>query len=258
MNVFEDLIVELKEENLLEETIIEQPVRKSNGAAPLSIPAVKPEMNGFAVSGEHVSRVNGHGSKTKNTFEPAPSPETVRRRLGDKLQALQSIEYVLTSVESNFGSKINQPFDDLQTKKAFHKFEQASADPESDQYFEAESTLITRLDVWEDALAARDRQITTDSVRHYAEKANPPLSPQTLFALLRFYRSLPFTEDTRAKFDFVLTRLFSKRVEGENRDLICARGEIVRHLSQRYSEWSAERFSRINREDPDATLLVLS
>lgn len=63
---------------------------------------------------------------------------------------------------------------------------------------------------------------------------------------------------TRAKFDFVTTRLFSKFVDGERRDLLCPRTEIVRHLNQRFSDWSGGQYKKTDADYHDTTLLVLT
>jgi hypothetical protein len=257
MNVFEDLIVELKEENLLEETVIDHSGHKTNGNGKLfanaDLSELAAEFDFEAPSFEDQKTVGN----SANGFQPKPKPEVVKRRLSERMSALQFVEYVFTAVEANFTGTSTTPFDDLSIKKAFHMFEQASSDPESDEYFETESALVTRLESWEEALAGRDRLIPGDAIRRYTETANPPLSPQTLFALTRFYRQIGASEITRAKFDFVTTRLFSKFVDGERRDLLCSRAEIVRHLYQRFSEWSGGQYKKDDADDPNIALLVL-
>jgi hypothetical protein len=257
MNVFEDLIVELKEENLLEETVIDHSGLKINGngkssfAVSMSEFSSDFELDAPSFEPQKSATASSSGSHVK------PKPEVIQRRLSEKTSALQFVEYVLTAVEANFTGTSNTPFDDLSIKKAFHLFEQACSAPESDEYFEAESALTTRLESWEETLAERDSLIPVDALRRYTETANPPLSPQTLFALIRFYRQIAPSEITRAKFDFVTTRLFSKFVDGERRDLLCSRSEIVRHLNQRFSDWSGGLYKRTDADDPNTALLLL-
>ena len=52
--------------------------------------------------------------------------------------------------------------------------------------------------------------------------------------MLRFYRSLDISDAVSKKFDFVITRLFSKFVDGERREMLCSQAEIAKHLNQRY------------------------
>jgi hypothetical protein len=261
MNVFEDLVVELKEQNLLEETVIDRSIPKVNGKEKYVAKddRLAEEPVDFAIerSSDTVSW-SGLSSREGDVSGHKPGADTIRRQMSDKLQALQFIEYVVTAVESNSVRSSNEPFDDLKTKKALHTFEQACSDPQSNQYFEAESSLSSKLEDWEKSLTKRDLAISVEALRQYAETANPPLSPQTLFAFLRFYRSISFTKEARAKFDFVVTKLFSKFVDGDRRDLLCSRHEIIRHLNQRYSDWNGGRNHLADADDTNASLLVLS
>jgi hypothetical protein len=256
MNVFEDLIVELKEENLLEETIIERPLEAS-----ALLHGAQAQSNGNG-SADH----NGNGKPSvefrietphKEKYRAAPKSEVISAKLADQVAALQLIEFVIAASDrANGGHSIG--FDELTVKKALHHYGQTAGDPDSDEFFEAESTLISSINAWEADLTDRDSRIPPTALRKYAENANPPLSPQALFAVLRFYRGVPVSESSYAKFDFIVTRLFSKFVDGERRDLLCPRGEIVRHLTQRYAEWGMEGFKSIPADDPDVALLGLS
>ena len=250
MNVFEDLIVELQEENLLEETV-----------------ALRPKTNGYKKGS---TNGNGNGKGTSDnlvTFESVAAsppkyraplkPEAVKTNLADQMSALQFVEFVISAAEKLQGSA-GQPFDDLQVQKDFHYYSQAGADTESNEYFEAESALIDSLRNWEEDLMRRDQALPSDMIRRCAESANPPLSPQALFALVRFYRSVPVSENSYLKFDFVVTRLFSKFVDGDRRDMLCSRSDVVKHLGQRYSEWGMNAFKSLPVDDPDVALVCLS
>ena len=93
MNVFEDLVVELKEENLLEETFIDLPV------------AVKPDSH----SG------NGHSSTNGNVQFASPStpgfgvvdPVINRERLSEQIAAIELVDLVLTAIASENGIRGN-------------------------------------------------------------------------------------------------------------------------------------------------------
>src|SRR5215813_13339616 len=115
MKVFEDLVVELKEENLLEETVIDHSVLKTNGngtdGVKLDGPAPAATLSDFEFATEEAAPVKpttGHRRK--------PKPETVRRRFADRMQAIQFIEYVLTGVETKINGTSGAPFDDLSIK----------------------------------------------------------------------------------------------------------------------------------------------
>ena len=264
MNVFEDLVIELKEENLLEETVIDRSVPTANGngnSRPISTfdSAVRDlidEVPKFEVPGA-AAVDSALEFDDAPAYTPALNPENIRQGIGDRMSALQLVDHVFAAVEANLNGAKSGLFDDLTVKKAFHRFAQASAAPDSNEYFEAESAVLAGIGMWEETLQMRDGQIPADAIRRYAEAANPPLSPQALFALARFYRNADFSRQTLAKFDFVVTRLFSKFVDGEKRDLLCSREEIRRHLNQRYDDWSGGSFRPVAADDPDIVRLVL-
>src|ERR1043165_1192370 len=122
MKVFEDLVVELKEENLLEETVIDRSGVRTNGNGNGSNHHESNTSNDFqgsadfdfdATSFEGKRGVGSH----QGSLQMNASPETIRRRLSEMMSALQFVEYVLTAVEANYTGATNPPFDDLSTKK---------------------------------------------------------------------------------------------------------------------------------------------
>jgi hypothetical protein len=254
MNVFEDLIVELKEENLLEETVIDHSA--SNGRS-------KSSSKGGEVRESLVERqFNAADTKfeltsgsAKESFRPIPNSGDIRAMLAERMSSLQLIEYVVSSSGRMCGALFEQ-FDDLAVKKVFHIYGQACSDTESNEYFDAESALISSIEAWENDLARRDSEIPPWALREYAETANPPLSPQALFAMARFYRTSTFSSDVATKFEFIATRLFSKVADGDRREILCSRSEIARHLREKYREWNVN--DAVERQDSDTALLILS
>ena len=244
MNVFEDLIVELKEQNLLEETI-------------LDFDQLQLELNG--VDHEIIDAGTSAGRKESwNAHAAAPKADVIKKRISEQTVALQMVDHLLTGVERNLLKIEPQVFDDLPAKKALHRFIQASKDPESNEYFEAESKLLLEMEAWTSALTARDKDIPVAALRRYCETAQPPLSPQALFALARFYRSIEPSEQTIKKFDFVVTRLFSKIEDGGQRSPLCSRDEIIGHLKKRYSDWAVAQPNLQMSNNPDVTLAMLN
>jgi hypothetical protein len=252
MNVFEDLIVELQEENLLEETVALRP--KTNGNSHKNGSA-----NGNGNGNGHYDNLVTFESVSPSTpkYRAPLKPEAVKTNLADQMSGLQFVEFVISAAERLQGSA-GRPFDDLQVQKDFHYYSQAGSDTQTNEYFEAESALIDSLRKWEEDLLRRDQAVPADMIRGCAESANPPLSPQALFALVRFYRSVPVSENSYLKFDFVVTRLFSKFIDGERRDMLCSRSDVVKHLNQRYSVWGMNTFKSLPGDDPDVALVCLS
>jgi hypothetical protein len=58
-------------------------------------------------------------------------------------------------------------------------------------------------------------------------------------ALGRFYRNATFSEDTRSKFELVMTRLFSRETESEQRRLLFGRYEMIGHIKTLYANWAS-------------------
>ena len=250
MNVFEDLVVELKEENLLEDTVIEHGSRSMNGA-PLSVVA-----NGSLTSNGNKRSIKPSTAFARESFQPVSNSKQEKEQLSLQLSALQLIELVIAASEAVDGND-NNSFDDLPAKKAFHRYDQALTDKDSEEYLEAKSEVLSCLGNWQDDLSKRDAKIAPSSLRKYIESANPPLSPQALFAMLRFYRGIPVSEWSYAKFDLIVTRLFSKFVDEEKREPLCSQSEIVKHLTARYADWGMDGFKSLPADDPEVAMLAL-
>lgn len=258
MNVFEDFIVDLKEQDLLEDTVIDFSGDKDRRASN--------RPNGDNDSGDEITSPFGDvstgsaGAKRTEAgvFRPAPTTENVRGRVNEQIASFQMVEHVLTAVERHFLNIEPNSFDDLRFKKATHRLEQAFANPGSEEYFDAESVLLIEIEAWGRALAERDSKIPVAALRRYVETTQPPLSPQALFSLLRFYRGSVVSQQVLDKFDFTVTRLFSKLENAEKRGLLCPRSEIVQHIKKRYSDWSIGHHYATLDDDPDLMLFVLN
>jgi hypothetical protein len=215
MTVFEDLIEELKEENLLESTVIDPAGGSSSDATSASDIDVP-------------------------SFERPVSPrDFYRKRAEDEVSSLQMVQHVLMGVEREHMKTASIPFNDLKVKKALHVFLQESVDPNSAAAKEAEFDLMNQTQDWFASLAERDKEISVANVRRFCENSRPVLSSQALIALARFYRNAPFTEDVRSKFDFVITRLFSKDLGEGKRRLLFERKDAVGHIKTLYENWSS-------------------
>lgn len=260
MTVFEDLIVELKEENLLEETVIsvDSPAGSgvySNGSNDehdfAELIDAEPSFDeasletGAAIVGNEPDQVKPTASSSLHKFA------------AEQVSTYQMVEHIFTSIESNRLNRETSSFDELRAKKSLHDFQQASADPSSMEYAEAEAQLGAQVSAWKQTLEARDADISVSMMRRYCETCQPALSAQALFSLARFYRSLPYTESSRGKFEFIVTRLFSRRSNGERRTLICQKEEMLGHLRSRFRDPS-DRYSNIPRDDADLMLAVLT
>ncbi len=272
MNVFEDLIEELKEENLLERTITElvdegeqdvlftsSPPRFESEHTFDQLPLDLVEESTEDILNEPI--LDGSYSAPQQTsatpiiesdreqvstdtdvpeiLKPQSTREFLRKRAMEEVTSLQMVEHVLSGVEREHMRTAPEPFDDLEVKKALHKFLQSTDNPKSPECSDAEFELLQETQKWYGVLAERDAVISAANIRRFCENSRPALSSQALIALARFYRNSPFTETVRGKFDFVMTRLFTREIEEEKRRLLFARADMVGHVKTLYDNWSS-------------------
>lgn len=241
MSVFEDLIGELKNENLLEETVIDLGV--ADAAAPKSsgVGEMSPESENFGLS--HSSRAPAGDEFLIEEVAPAArvsdNSQFFRKRATEEVSSLQMVEHLFSGVEREHMKVPSVAYDDLNAKKALHKFLQVSEEVNSQSHAEAEFALRNETEAWNLALYERDQKISVANVRRFCEGSRPVLSSQALIALARFYRNSPFSEEVRGKFDYVMTRLFSRESDFETRQLLFGRDEMIGHINTLYANWSS-------------------
>ena len=71
----------------------------------------------------------------------------LRKRAMEEVSSMQMVEHVLSGVEREYMRLVPVPFDDLDTKKALHKFLQTVDDPQSTDCSEAEYELLQETQV---------------------------------------------------------------------------------------------------------------
>ena len=175
MNVFEDLIEELRDENLLEQTVIDLPKStsvKSNG-----------HESGQALNDPDgdVAESDSNGSHPNSGFDmPSAEPESeadfYRKRAIDEISSLQMVEHIFSGIEREHMKLVPAAYDDLEAKKALHKFLQVSADASTTDYADAEFNLMRETETWSSALSERDQKISVSNLRRFCENSRPVLS----------------------------------------------------------------------------------
>lgn len=240
MNVFEDLIEELREENLLEDTIMDLRSSQTN---------VIEEEGRSSQTFTADSRASQNGSVRASDTPSSESEPTLasedaerdfyRKRALEEVSSLQMVEHVLSGIEREYMRIVPGTYDDLRAKTALHKFLQVEGDSTTTEYAEAEFHLMRETEAWSSALSARDSKISVANLRRFCENSRPILSSQALLAVGRFYRNSAFSERTRAKFDFVMTRLFSREASGDKRKVLFGRAEMIGHVKTLYANWSS-------------------
>ena len=134
MDVFRDLIDELKEENLLEETVIvcpqnsdtpavEEPSGSHNGSRSMNFQLVEsPEILPRGRT-ENIETVEPTRSEAVSNgvspiaSKPSNGLEFYKKRAIGELSSLQMVEHVLTGVEREYMKVVPKGFDDLAAKK---------------------------------------------------------------------------------------------------------------------------------------------
>jgi hypothetical protein len=285
MNLFEDLVVELKEQNLLESTVIES--EDSDGATldevhvtsfPIDadvlptgeetdqgdVESAPAETDGVAsAADEHA--LEPESSTEIAQAEPAIEPEDAKngkefyqKRAVSEVSGLQMVEHVLTGVEREYMKIVPKTFDDFNAKRALHTFLNVANNISEEEHAAAEFTLMQETEAWCTALGDRDREIPVSSLRLYCENSRPALSSQALVGMARFYRNLPYSEQVRSKFDFTITRLFSRPIDNERRVCLFTRDEMLNHINTLYKEWSSIPLYTADDDESKVLLTALS
>ncbi len=300
MNIFEDLIDELKEENLLEETVIEIHNEKiaADNLRTVSNAVETPQINEtFAkVAGnsnfETFLRVNENSELNEEEIYTVPELETseeqilvtnndlnkesasifnevekvkmvvsekeyFRKRATDEVLGLQTVEHVLSGIEREQMKVIPKSYDDLPVKLALHDFLQDTHSTNSTEHAQAEFRLMQETESWYSALSHRDRQISVSHLRRFCETARPALSAQALISLARFYRNSPYSESVRSKYDLIITRLFSRELEFDQRELLLTREEMTEHIRELYADWSSIQLYSTDEADSEIMISTL-
>ena len=301
MNIFQDLVEELKEENLLEETVIElhnEKIKLDNLSQKQSVSISEPQnfaspnndlndvLNEFKdilqdedespVFPPQTSDLN-EMSEFRMDFEStpdqifqntipenapiAPTPnnqaEFYTNRATEEVSGLQLVEHVFSGVEREQMKTVPKPYDDLECKKALHAFMQVSGDMNSPEHAKAEFRLMQETESWYSALSRRDRNVSVTHLRRYCETTRPSLSSTALISLARFYRNSPFSEQVRSKFDLIVTRLMTKEISNDKRQLPFKRDEIIGHLNTLYSQWASIPLYTASDDESEILLIAL-
>ncbi|MBV9242867.1 MAG: hypothetical protein JO314_12760 [Acidobacteria bacterium] len=280
--MFEDLVLELKEESLLEDTVLEDRAEEVDNFGAVG-PDPDFEDDPQPPAAPVVSEYDLHLGHTPAPVEE-PAPQTVavtgndevpsepvqdkpqvngreffKKRAVAEVSSLQMVEHVLTGVEREYMKVKPQVFDDLKAKLALNKFLKVSEqEVESDDHKSAEFELMQETEAWCTALADRDAKIYVSSLRQYCENTKPALSSQAMLSLCRFYRNLPYSESTRAKYDFLLTRLFTRAAADETRIGLFKREEALKHLENLYKDWASVPLYSADDDESKVMLTALS
>ena len=274
MNVFEDFIIELKQENLLEDSVID------------IVPEQSPAQDEYEVHfDDHIedieTKVAADASPSKRAAvamavpvdsdlqllgndetvkirKPWSDREFFKKRAIGEVSSLQMVEHVLTAIEREHMKVALIVFDDYNAKVALNSFLQVAENISSDEHKQTEFALMQETEAWCSALAARDKEISVANLRRYCENCRPMLSSQAMLSLARFYRNLPYSEGVRGKFDFIITRLFSRPTDVQRRTLLFNREDMLGHIKTLYADWSSLSLYSADDDQSNVMLTALS
>lgn len=288
MNVFENLIVELKEEKLLEQTVMDTDWDlDANDKHPddtedpshikdeIMLPDESTQLSARLEGIEEleIAEYDLHLGKSLDSVEvdieqvqvnvpiietPNSGQDFYRKRAIGEISNLQMVEHVLTGVEREYMKIAPNVFDDFDAKKTLNLFLRIAEDENSPEHQQAEIDLMRETETWCAHLANRDRKVPVSSLRQYCERSRPALSSQALIALARFYRNLPHSETVRAKFDFVITRLFTRPTVDGCRVSLFTPSETLNHINTLYREWSSIALYTADDDESKVLLTALS
>ncbi len=274
MNLFEDLVDELKEANLLEDTVMDAPKKRGavdpshedRSAYDQTESPADPAARNFAspipvADSDTVQSADiqfqGNG-ETIEIREANSESEFFRKRAVSEISSLKMVEAVLSAVEREQLKAVPNSYDDLEANTALHAFLKVSEDITGDEHKHAEFKLLHETESWCSALAARDKNLTVANLRRYCETCRPMLSSQAMLAIARFYRNLPYSETVRGKFDFIITRLFSRPMDDETRKLLFDSTEVLSHVKTLYADWSSIPLYSADDDESKMLLAALS
>lgn len=294
MNIFEEFVEELKQEKLLEDTVIdpkadrkenpskddlsfdeneissevELEIQNENHRADLDS-ELKPdllEVNEVEKSAKESSDGESNLDIVKESREGEAQLEeeleddltkkrnAYRLPLMDTVSSLQMVDHILAGVQREQMRTQPDVFDSFPIKQALHKFFEAIEALDHPKATEEESDLVKQVEVWHSALIETDSKISVADLRRFCESTNPTLSSQAVMSMVRFYRNSPFSEQVRSKFDLVATRLFSRDIGDNKREMAFERDELIEHVKELYADWASVPLYSEDDDDSDIVL----
>lgn len=120
----------------------------------------------------------------------------------------------------------------------------------------AECGISQELQYWRLSLAERDLRVGTFDLRQFCEKTGNALDFQVLAVLARFYRNLPSTNIAQSKYDYVVTKMFTREENKGKRELRIGREELLQNLNELTLEWAEVATLRQMRNEQKITAAV--
>ncbi|PYS68576.1 MAG: hypothetical protein DMF69_19785 [Acidobacteria bacterium] len=159
----------------------------------------------------------------------------------DYAKTLEIVQRVIAGVEKVILSSIPQKYAVDPALSVARNLKQAIKEKETERIAEAEDHLSNELYLWHLSLTTRDQKIQPYHLRRFCDGTYLHLDPPSFQALTRFYRSLPHSESVQSKYDFSVTRLFSRIGENDQRKLRLGGDRLIESLSKMADLWRGDR-----------------
>ena len=164
-------------------------------------------------------------------FGKAAVRNQMKKSAVDEVNALQTIDHVLSGVEREQQKVVSEPKDGLHVKQALHDLLQALEAVDAGAIAAAEETFVGETQKWRSELMSKDLRLLPADLRRHCESTRPALSGRALTELLLFYHSLPFSPLIREKYEIVVTRLYSRETGPGRRKALFGRELVAQQIA---------------------------
>lgn len=171
-------------------------------------------------------------------FDSRSNMQNFYHNLEKEINSLQLVDYIFSCIEKARQIEVEEKFEPSRVKTVLKEISKALQSGNEAELSELEKKIEEEVESWCLSLSWRDKKIAPSDLRLHCENSKPPLSPQALLALIRFYVGVPFSEPVRAKLDVLVTRLFTSELWDGSRVLTLSAQEIKAKLESFYREWA--------------------
>lgn len=155
----------------------------------------------------------------------------------EKAMDLQVADNFLSAVERQFLQTSPTPFDLEPFKITVDKLKKLPQEISLEKFQQVERQINKELILWQNTLGERSKKLETYHLRRYCDSNLQMLDMMDFASLTRFYWSLPHSPSNQSKFDLFVTRLFTKEIGKQPREILLEREELTKHLNELFDAW---------------------
>jgi hypothetical protein len=161
-------------------------------------------------------------------------------RFSDEALALRIAEKFLSELGRTTMRYAHEMFDVSSIKKLLGEIRSDTNGADTETRRILEGKLRNELDSWRNVLVRLDSGVEAYEIRRFCDSVPGSLDSNIFFALARFYRSMPLDNQSRSKFDLVITRAFEAPRLGGVRKWKFNRLEVTSRIRQLFREWDEQ------------------